>query len=115
MAMFLADIAFMLELALLVAGLYLFHSAKGNGSNLLRLAAFLAVIGSISGMACTGYYSMKYHFQGNFDSAFPQPSQMMRGGMMPQGMSPQQQMMRHQYRQQQMKKRMKKGEKKQGK
>lgn len=86
MALFLADIAFLFELALVAAGLATLHYAFKEPAALLRFAGFILVFGGIGTALCTGYYSVKYMGQGDFEHAYPQPgpgmAAMMGGGMM---------------------------------
>ncbi len=77
MAMFQLDIAFLLELALLAAGLVLLHFGKQETAPLLRAAGVLLVVGSVLTAACTGYYGVRYHVQGGFDHAYPPHHEMM--------------------------------------
>jgi len=83
MAEFLGDIAFMLDFVVAVSGLIMLYHAGKAGSQLLRASGYLLIIGGILGMACTGYYYFKYHFAGEFESAYaPKHHMMMGGGMM---------------------------------
>lgn len=82
MAEFLGDIAFMLELVIVVAGIVTLYFAQKNASKLLRAAGWLLIIGGILGSTCTGYFYMKYYFNGDFDSAYMQPKHMAPGQMM---------------------------------
>ncbi len=70
MAMFLAEITFLLELALFVAGLILLYKARKETSKLLKWAAAVLIIGSLGTITCTAYYSLKYFNQGAFESAY---------------------------------------------
>jgi len=74
MAEFLGDIAFILEAFLLVIGLVIYHFALEKQSKLLKFAAVLAVVISLLGMLCTGYYWFSYQSQGAFETAYPQIS-----------------------------------------
>lgn len=70
MAMYLAELVFLVELALLAAGLVLLYKAHKEASVLLKTAAILLIIGSIGTAICTTYFSLKYYKQGVFDTAF---------------------------------------------
>lgn len=71
MAMFLAEIAFLLELALFAAGLVLWHKGREATAGLLRGAGAVLVVGAVLTSLCTGYFSVRYHVQGEFDHAYP--------------------------------------------
>jgi hypothetical protein len=79
-AMFAMEIAFLLALAVFAAGLVLLHQGRLAGSGLLRTAAALLLIGSTSSLACTLYWGIRYHRQGDFDSAYPSLARAMMGG-----------------------------------
>ncbi len=70
MAMFLAEITFLLELAMFVAGLVLLYKAHQRASSLLSWAAAILIVGSLVTTACTTYYSLKYYNQGAFEKAY---------------------------------------------
>ncbi len=74
MAEFLGDIAFVLESLLLVIGLVIYYFALEKQSKLLKFAAAIAVVISLLGMLCTGYYWFSYQSQGAFETAYPQIS-----------------------------------------
>ncbi len=71
MAMFQLEIAFLLELAVFAAGLVLLHLGKQGTAPLLRAAGFVLVVGAVLTAACTGYFGVRYHVQGEFDHAYP--------------------------------------------
>lgn len=77
MAEFLGDIAFILESMLLVSGLVIYYFALEKQSKLLKLAAIVAIVISLLGMLCTGYYWFSYLSQGAFETAYPQVSAVM--------------------------------------
>lgn len=84
MAQFLADIAGMLELFAIAAGLALLHRAAKDGSaRLLKIAGWVLVVGGIAVGLCTGYYWFKYQAQGGFDSASAWPGATMDDAMHP--------------------------------
>ncbi len=70
MAQFLGDIAFILESMLLVSGLVIYYFALERKSKLLKFTAIIAIIISLLGMLCTGYYWFSYLSQGAFQTAF---------------------------------------------
>lgn len=92
MAMFQLEIAFLLELALLAAGLVLLHLGRQGTAPLLKAAGFVLIVGAVITAACSGYFGVRYHVQGEFDHAYPSLHRMTehRGKMMDPGM------MRHQ-------------------
>ncbi len=70
MAQFTADIAGMLELFAIAAGLVLLHRAgKEAPAKLLKTAGWVLVAGGIVVGACTTYYWFKYQSRGEFDTA----------------------------------------------
>ncbi len=69
MAQFLGDIAFLLELALVAAGLLLLQVARERSAPLLRGAGWLLVVGAIGTALCTGYFWFRYYQIGDFDRA----------------------------------------------
>ena len=69
MAQFLADIAGMLEIAAIAAGLLLLHKARTvERAGFLRAAALLLLLGGVSVGLCTGYYWFKYQANGDFET-----------------------------------------------
>ena len=77
MAEFLGDIAFILESMLLVSGLVIYYFALEKQSKFLKFAAIVAIVISLLGMLCTGYYWFSYLSQGAFETAYPQVSAVM--------------------------------------
>ena len=69
MAQFLGDIAFLLALALVAAGLVLLHVGRERNAGLLRAAGWLLVAGAAATALCTGYFWLRYHRAGDFDRA----------------------------------------------
>ena len=90
MAMFVGHVAFMLELAVFVAGLALWHFGRERAASTLRAGALIAMVGSALSALCTGYYLVRYSVQGDVDHAYPIYPGMARemmehGGMMGSG------------------------------
>ena len=86
MAMFLGHVAFMLELAVFVAGLALWHFGRERAASALRAGALIAMVGAALSALCTGYYLVRYSVQGDVDHAYPispgmAREMMERGGM----------------------------------
>ena len=71
MAEFLGDIAFILEMFAVAAGLILIHLGKEN-RKLFSLAGWLLLIVGIGGAVCTVYWMFHYFNMGDFDHAYPQ-------------------------------------------
>ncbi len=67
MQQFMGDIAAMLEIALIGAGLIVLHFAHKDGAKLLKSAAYIMLVGGILGLLCTTYYWFKYYQAGVFD------------------------------------------------
>jgi hypothetical protein len=83
------ETAFLLALAIFVAGLVLLHFGRQTGSGLLRAAALVAIVGSVASAAETTYYGIRYYAHGDFDSSCPMLGHGMSGGpgwMGPHGM-----------------------------
>lgn len=72
MAAFLGKIAMLLDIAMIGGALIVLHFGKKEASALLKGAGYLFLISGIALTLCTGYYAMKYHFQGDFDHAYAQ-------------------------------------------
>lgn len=70
MAAFLGNISFLLDLAMIGSALIVLHFAKKESSGCLKGAGYFLLISGIVLALCTGYYGMKYHFQGDFDRAY---------------------------------------------
>ncbi|MBL1148485.1 MAG: hypothetical protein HND56_00600 [Pseudomonadota bacterium] len=68
MDQFSGDIAAMLEIALIGAGLVVLYYGGKEGSKLMKAGACLMLIGGFLGLACTGYWWFKYHSIGVFDN-----------------------------------------------
>ena len=86
MAMFAMEISFLLALAVFAAGLVLLHHGRLAGSGLLRAAGAVVLVGAALSAACTLYWGIRYHTQGEFDSAYPSMARaMMRGEPGPMG------------------------------
>jgi hypothetical protein len=72
MAMFLGHTAFMLELAVFVVGLALWHFGRQGAASALRAGGLIAMIGATLSALCTSYYLVRYQVQGDLDHcAFP--------------------------------------------
>lgn len=82
--MFLGEISFVLELALFVAGLTLWHYGR-QGAAPLRAGGLIAMVGAALASLCTAYFMVRYHVQGDFDHAYPFHGMMERGGMREHG------------------------------
>lgn len=76
MNQFAADVAGMLELFAVAAGLVLLHYGRRESAGLLKAAAIVLIAGGILGGLCTGYYWLRYQQQGAFDQAGPSPAMM---------------------------------------
>jgi len=93
MPQFLADIAGMLEIFAIAAGLVLLHRARSEAaSGLLRAAGAVLVVGGLAVGLCTTWYWFTYRARGEFATAhMMSPSMMMpmmdsTGRMMGPGM-----------------------------
>ncbi len=68
---FLADIAFALELTALVLGtalLIFVNKEECSCKQLGKIVAYFTIVASILAMLCTSYYSIRYWEEGVFDS-----------------------------------------------
>ena len=80
MTQFLADIAGMLELFAIGAGLVLLHRAsREDPAKLLKAAGGVLVAGGVVVGLCTGYFWFKYQSLGAFDSSPMDHAAMMHG------------------------------------
>jgi len=70
MAMFHFDMAFMLEAIAFAAGLTLLHFGRAGAAILLRAAGAVLILASLSTAACSIYYGIRYHVQGEFEHAY---------------------------------------------
>ena len=66
-AVFWVYIAYVLELALVTAGLVLLHAGEKQKSPLLKGAAALATFGGLLILTCTMYSAFEYRANGLFD------------------------------------------------
>ena len=74
MAMFLGEISFLLALAVFAFGLVLWHRGREAAAGPLRGAGAVLVVGAVLTALCTGYYTVRYQTQGDFDHAYaPHP------------------------------------------
>ncbi|WP_339864777.1 hypothetical protein [Paremcibacter congregatus] len=64
---FLGDIAFILDVLLLAAGLIVYHWATQEKSQLLKWVAWGMIIIGILAVICTTYYWMSYYQAGVFE------------------------------------------------
>ncbi len=69
MAQFMGDVAFLLELALVAAGLVLLQLGRERSGGLLRAAGWVLVVGASATALCTAYFWFRYHQAGDFDRA----------------------------------------------
>ena len=69
MAQFMGDIAFLLELGLVAAGLVLLWIGRLRSAGLLRAAGWILVVGATATAICTTYFWFRYHQAGEFDHA----------------------------------------------
>lgn len=67
MNQFSADIAGILEIAVIAAGLITLYFAGKEKSALLKTAAWLMILGGIAVGLCTTYWWFKYYSQGDFE------------------------------------------------
>jgi hypothetical protein len=70
MAVFLAEIAFLLALALFALGLVLWHQGRQASAGLLRGAGAVLVVGAVVAALSTGYFSVRYQTQRELDRAY---------------------------------------------
>jgi len=68
-AQFMGDIAFLLELGLVAAGLVLLHAGRERSAALLRAAGWILVVGATATALCTGYFWFHYNASGDFKQA----------------------------------------------
>lgn len=73
MAQFMGDIAFLLELGLVAAGLVLLHVGRERSAALVRTAGWVLVVGATATALCTSYFWLRYHGAGDFDRAGGSP------------------------------------------
>lgn len=66
--MFFADIAAMLEVALMGVGLIVFHYGRKENANLLKAAAIFMFTGGLLGLICTVSWTYKYRSMGVFEN-----------------------------------------------
>ncbi len=82
MTQFLGDIAGILEIFAIAAGLVLLHAAsKEPAAKFMKAAGLVLVVGGIGVGLCTTWYWFKYHAAGDFDRAVPHHMQMSPGAM----------------------------------
>ncbi len=67
MNVFLGDIAYVLEIALIGAGLVVLYYALKESSKLMKAAGYIMLVGGVSGLICTSFFSIKFWLGGYFD------------------------------------------------
>ncbi len=68
MNQFSADIAYSLEVLLVGAGFTLLYFALKEGSKLLKVGAYVMLIGGVLGLVCTTMFWFKYWSAGDFEN-----------------------------------------------
>ena len=68
MDQFTGDIAAMLEVSLIGMSLVLLHYALKEDSKLMKIGAYIMLIGGILGLLCTSYWWFEYHGLGVFNN-----------------------------------------------
>lgn len=68
MNQFTADIAGILEIAVIAAGLITLHFANKERSIILKVAAGLMIVGGIAAGSCTTYWWLQYYNKGAFEA-----------------------------------------------
>jgi hypothetical protein len=71
MAMFAMETSFLIAIAVFAGGLVLLHFGRQASAGLLRAAGLVLLIGSVLAATCTVYWGIRYHLQGDFESAYP--------------------------------------------
>ncbi len=69
--MFLAELAFAVELLALTAGVSLFIWSlrnSGAGQSLAKFVGLIVSVSAVLGLICTSFYSLLYWFQGSFST-----------------------------------------------
>ena len=89
--MYVAHIAWSIELIIVAAGFVIFHLAVKEKSSLLKTAALILIIGGVLGLGCSAYYSFKYWQDGSFETLMPMmaPNMMSTTGVPMHHMPPQ--------------------------
>jgi hypothetical protein len=64
---FAGDIAYVLEIALIGVGFVVLHFALKEGSKLMKIGAYVMLIGGVLGLVCTSMFWFKYWTAGHFD------------------------------------------------
>lgn len=79
MAAFLGDIAFLIGILVIAAGLLVLHKASSDPKpKLLKIAGKLLVIAGILTALCTTYFYFKYHLAGELEHPYPIHSDIMK-------------------------------------
>lgn len=71
MAVFLGDIAFYMATLVFAVGIYMIHHAKHHDSEqckLLKSGGYVVTTIAVLGMLCTGFYWMKFYYEGAYNS-----------------------------------------------
>ena len=71
MAQFLGDLAFVLEVFLLSAGLITYEVAQRDALALTRIAGIVMVVAGGAAIICTSIFWFTYWSAGAFDKAYP--------------------------------------------
>lgn len=69
MAMFLADLAIMFELAMVAFGLIVWHYGQKEPARMFKLAALILLLGGLGSLVCSIYYLEKYRQNGDLEHA----------------------------------------------
>jgi hypothetical protein len=69
MLMFVSELVFLVELALIATGLVILANPETKTNKYCKWAGWILIIGSLFTMLCTAYFSIKYFGQGAFDQA----------------------------------------------
>ena len=77
---FLGDIAFILEVLVVGLGFIALHYALKENAKLMKIGAYILIVVGILSSLCTGYYWMKYFYQGEYSTGM-HSSRMMHGMM----------------------------------
>ena len=66
MGMFLADLAFAVELITIALGFYFLYLAKREKSQEIKIGAYILLVGGIGAIVCTTYYTLLFWNAGKF-------------------------------------------------
>lgn len=70
MGMFLADLAFTVELIAISLGFYFLFLAKKEKSKELKIGANILLIGATLAILCTSFYSVRNWWHGNYQMGY---------------------------------------------